>query len=102
MRRCLSLARAIAGVSSHYSIWLACRKSFINCPHDLLSPANGVGDCGNRRRHALPTVVLSQLPSGKDAGGDQQHALPTFVHAENLADSPFVRLRDMLFQPVLD
>jgi len=58
--------------------------------------------CSHGCRDTPPAVVLRQLACREDAGGDQQHALATLVHAKNLASSPFVRLRDMLFQPVLD
>ena len=54
----------------------------INLLHNLLCPADRVGDGAHRRRNPLPAVILRQLPCGKDAGGDQEHALATFVHWE--------------------
>jgi hypothetical protein len=45
----------------------------------------------------FPPSYCCQLPRRQNQRSDQQHALSTFVHANNLAHSPFIRLHGMLF-----
>jgi len=47
------------------------RMTPINLVHDLLSPADRVGDGARRGGHALSRLVLRELPRREDAGGDQ-------------------------------
>jgi hypothetical protein len=65
--------------------------SLVNLFHDLLSPADRIGDCANCGGHSRCTVVLRQFSCRENAGGDQQHALATFVHFRSLAVSLCVR-----------
>ena len=66
----------------------------INLIHDLLSPADRIGDGAHRGRNPCSAVVLRELSCREDAGGDQQHALATLVHLGSLALSPCIRHRN--------
>lgn len=63
----------------------------INFLHDLFSPPDRVRDCGDGCGHALPTVILRQLPGCEDRRHDSDYALPALVHSGSLALSPCIR-----------